>query len=185
MVIVALAFPAGLREFFNRPSLYRHVLFAHIVSVTLFFANAVVGILWELRSLASGKKEVILHTYNTVTWLDARFSVPMIIISVSAGIALTIMLGDIWRIGWLSVAFLLFVLSGLVYVSGDIPTQYRIKRLIRNVDPTEHDLPPELTRLMKMRVWISIGDVLPLIVVFILMVYKPEIVPVAEWFQSR
>ncbi len=35
--------------------------------------NAVVGILWEKQSLASGSKAIILHTYDTVTLLDSLF----------------------------------------------------------------------------------------------------------------
>jgi uncharacterized membrane protein len=182
MVFLALLLPEQLKGLLNRPSLYRHVLFAHIVAVTLFFANGVIGILWESRSLASGRADAILHTYNTVAWLDARFSSPMIVISLIAGIMLSIMLGDIWQIGWLSLAFLLFVFSGLVWVAGDIPTQYKIKQLITDVDPGAQNLPEELMRLLKMRLWISIAGVVPLVAVFVLMVYKPEIVPVAQWF---
>ncbi len=172
MIFFALVFPAELREVLNRPSMYQHVLFTHIVAVTLFFANAVVGILWELRSLASGRKEVILHTYNTVAWLDARFSSPMLIISIIAAIMLSLMLGDIWQIGWLSLAFFLFLFSGLVWVISDIPTQYKIKTLIKNADPDAQVLPQELLRILKMRIWISIAGVFPLIVVFFLMIYK-------------
>ena len=182
MVILAFVFLDQLKELLDRPSLYQHVLFAHIVAVTLFFANAVIGILWESRGLASGRADAILHTYNTVTWLDARFSSPMIVISVIAGIILSIIVGDMWQIGWLSVSFLLFVFSGLVWVVSDIPTQYKIKKLITDVDPGAQTIPQELTRLLKMRLWISIAGVVPLIAVFILMVYKPEIVPVAQWF---
>lgn len=182
LFIVALIFPDQFTRFLNRPSLYPHVLFVHIVATTLFFANAVIGILWEHRSLASGKPAAILHTYETVSWLDARFSSPLIVISLVAGIMLSVMLGDIWQIGWLSVAFLLFIFSGLVWVGSDIPTQYRVKKLMAEADPDAEALPQELTRLLRMRLWISMAGVLPLVVVFILMVYKPEITPVAEWF---
>lgn len=182
MVVLAVAFPERLTAFLNRPSLYRHVLFIHILAVTLFFANAVIGVLWEWRSLASGRAEAILHTYDTVTWLDARFSSPLIVLSLISGITLTVILGDIWQIGWLSLAFILFLLSGAVWIASDIPTQYRIKRLIAEVDPAAKTLPTELLRLLKMRLWISIAGVLPLLAVFALMVYKPLIVPVAGWF---
>lgn len=182
MILTAVIFPEQIKEFLNRPALYPHVLFVHIVAVTLFFANAVVGMLWEARSLASGRKEVILHTYRTVTWLDARFSSPLIVFSVITGIMLSIMYGEIWQIGWLSLAFILFVFSGVVWVVSDIPTQYRIKNLIREADPDAPVLPEALIRILKMRVWISAVGVVPLVFVFILMVYKPEIVPPARWF---
>jgi uncharacterized membrane protein len=182
MVVVALAFPAELQELLNRPSLYRHLLFAHIVATALFFANAVVGILWEARALASGRAHIVLHTYDTVAWLDAGFSSPLIVLALISGIMLSIALGGMWQIGWLSLAFLLFVLSGVVWVVSDIPTQYRIKKLIAAVDPDAERLPEELMRLLRMRLWISIAGVLPLVMVFVLMVYKPEIVPLSRWF---
>jgi len=183
MVVLALAFSDQLNELFDSPALYRHVRFVHIAAATLFFANAVVGILWERRSLASGRPAVIVHTYDTVTWLDARFSSPMIVVSIVAGIMLSVMLGDMWQIGWLSSAFLLFVFSGVVWVGSDIPTQYKIKRHIAGVDADAQALPPELTRLLTLRLWISTAGVLPLVAVFVLMVYKPEITPVGQWFR--
>lgn len=183
MIFAGIFFHTEITELLNRPSLYPHFLFAHILSVTLFFANALIGILWELRSLVSGRKEVIMHTYSTVAWLDARFSSPLIIFSVITGIGLSLMMGDIRDTGWLFLAFLLFILSGLVWVISDIPTQYKIKKIIKNVDPDPPVLPDELMRLLKMRLWISLCGVIPLIVVFILMVYKPDIKPIPQWFR--
>jgi len=183
VVVAAIGFPGQTATILNRPSLYPHVLFVHVVSVTLFFGNAVIGILWESRSLASGRAGTILQTYETVAWLDARFSSPLIIISVIGGIMLSVILGDLWQIGWLSLAFLLFLLSGVVWVVLDIPTQYRIKKLLAALEPHTDELPSELLRLLRTRLWISIAGVAPLVVVFALMVYKPEIAPVALWFR--
>jgi len=182
MIVLAVVFSDQLTALLDRPSLYRHALFTHIVAVTLFFANAVIGILWESRSLTEGRAGVILHTYNTVTWLDARFSSPLIVVSLISGIMLSIMMGDMWQIGWLSLAFLLFLFSGLVWVASDIPTQYKIKKLLAEVDPDQQTLPGELMRILRIRIWISMAGVAPLLAVFVLMVYKPEITPVAQWF---
>ena len=182
MVVAALMFPEQLQELLDRPSLYRHVLFAHIVAATLFFANAVIGILWEARSLASGRADVILHTYSTVAWLDAGFSSPLIVLTLISGITLSIVLDGMWQIGWLSLAFVLFVLSGVVWVVSDIPTQYRIRKLIAAVDPDARTLPEELLRLLRMRLWVSLAGVLPIVAVFVLMVYKPGILPIGRWF---
>lgn len=173
MIVIGIVFYTELKQLMNRPRLYPHVLFAHIVAVTLFFANAVVGMLWESRSLASGKKDVILHTYNTVAWIDARFSSPLIVASVMTGVTLTLMLGDIWKIGWLFWAFVMFMFSGVTWVLSDIPTQYKIKDLMENLDPADTELPAELVRLLRLRHKISLLGVLPLLVVFIFMVYKP------------
>lgn len=183
LVAFAVFFRTEFTALLNRPDAYRHALFVHVAAATLFFANAVTGMLWERRSLASGRKDVILHTYETVTWLDARFSSPLILLSLVAGLMLSVLMGDLWGIGWLSAGFLLFLLSGLFWVVSDIPTQYRLKRLLAGLDPADPALPEELVRLLRLRWWISLAGVLPLAVVFALMVYKPDIPAPVSWFR--
>ncbi len=182
-----IAFALFFREEFiavlNQAALHSHALFVHVTAASLFFANAVVGMLWEMRSLASGRKEVILHTYATVAWLDARFSSPLIVLSLVAGLSLSFMMGELWEIGWLSLGFLLFLLSGLIWIASDIPTQYKVKRLMANLDPDDPSLPEELLRLLKLRWRIGLAGVAPLVIVFILMVYKPDIPTLASWFR--
>jgi len=175
MIIGGIFFTSFVKRVLTQPSLYPHVLFLHILSVTLFFSNGVIGILWELRSLAGNRKDIIMHTYNTVAWLDARLSSPLIILSVFSGIMLSLMYGDIRDVGWLFLGFLLFLLSGAVWVISDIPTQYKIKKLIKEVDSEATVLPAELMRILKLRLKISLAGMAPLAGVFILMVYKPEI----------
>jgi len=182
MLLFALFFPAKISALLDQPAFFAHALFIHVVSVTLFFGNAVVGMLWESRSLASGRKEVFLHTYATVSWLDARFSSPLIIVSVGSGVMLSVILGDLWQIGWLSWAFVLFLLSGLFWIVSDIPTQYRVKKLVAGLYPEDATIPAELTRLLKLRWWISLAGVVPLGVVFAFMVYKPELPPLGQLF---
>ena len=175
LIVIAIIFTEAFLNLLNQPALYIHARFIHIAAATIFFANAVVGMAWERRSLLSGKKEVILHTYKTVAWLDARLSSPMIILSLVAGLMLTTMTGDIWQIGWLSWAFVLFLFSGAFWIISDIPTQYKVKSLMSGLNPQDHSLPEELVRLLHLRWWISLAGVAPLVIVFLLMVYKPVI----------
>ena len=183
MIAFAIVFRDAFVSFLKHPALFSHARFLHITAATLFFANAVIGMLWERQSLASGQKRVILHTYDTVALLDSRFSSPLIILSVLGGLSLSVHTGDLWQIGWLSVSFLLFLLSGILWILSDIPTQYKIKRLISSLEPEDPALPDELLRLLRLRWWIGMAGVVPLIVVFILMIYKPEITAVADWFR--
>lgn len=179
----AVFFQEAFTALLLHPAVYSHARFIHIAAGTLFFANAVVGMLWEKRSFASGNKEVILHTDNTVALLDALFSSPLIILLLLGGLSLSFNRGELWQIGWLSVSFLLFLLSGIFWVLGDIPTQYKIKQHMSSLKPEDQALPDKLIRLHRLRWWISLAGVLPLVVVFILMVYKPEITAVADWFK--
>ena len=184
MIVSAVFFKEGFLSLMQLPMIQNHARMMHIAAVTIFFANAVVGMIWERRSLATGNKEIVLFTYNTVTLLDSMLSSPLIIFSLIGGLSLSVQLGELMQIGWLSVSFLLFLLSGLVWVITDIPTQYKVKRLIAGIQPEDQTLPAELVRIMKLRWWIGIAGVLPLVVAFVLMVYKPDMMAVADWFRS-
>jgi len=183
MIAFALLDREAFIALMSQPAIANHARFLHIVAATLFFGNAIVGMLWERQSLSSGSKEVILHTYKAVAYLDASFSSPLIILTLVGGLSLSFRLGDLWQVGWLSVSFLLFVVSGLVWIISDIPTQYKVKRLIADLKPEDHSLPDELMRLLNMRWWISMAGVVPLLIVFLLMVYQPNVTAVADWFR--
>ena len=182
MIGFAVIFKDTFIALLKNPVLQEHARFIHILSISLFFTNAVVGILWEKRSFVTENKEIILHTYNTVAFLDSIFSSPLIILSLLSGLSLSFQMGSLWQIGWLSVSFLLFILSGVIWVASDIPTQYKVKRLMSRISQDDQKLPRELVRILKLRWWISMAGVLPLLVVFILMVYKPYINVVVHWF---
>ncbi len=183
MIGFAVFFQDTFISLLKNPALLRHARFLHIAATALFFSNAVLGMIWERRSLASGSKEIILHTYNTVAFLDALFSSPLIILSLLGGLSLSFNLGDLWQTGWLSVSFLLFILSGVIWMGSDIPTQYKVKRLMLDLGQEGKNISPELIRLLNFRLRIGIAGVLPLLIIFVLMVYKPEIKAVADWFR--
>ena len=183
MIGAAVFFKDAFVSLMMQPMMLNHARFMHIAAATLFFSNAVIGMIWERRSLASGNKEIILYTYNTVTFLDSLLSSPLIILSLIGGISLSFRLGELMQIGWLSCSFLLFICSGIIWVISDIPTQYKVKRLLSGIRPEDQTLPAELIRVMKLRWWIGIAGVLPLVVVFVMMIYKPDMTAVADWFK--
>lgn len=167
--------PKQFTTFLERPEFYLHAKFFHILSVTLFFANTVIGTIWEIRALLTKQPEIIRHTYSTVTWLDGVFTAPLIIVAVMTGIMMGTVLGGVWSIGWLSTAFLLFLSSGAVWIVADLPSQYKIKALFKTVPAGAATLPAELTRLLWRRMAINFLGFAPLLVIFFLMIHKPEI----------
>lgn len=184
MILAAVFYKEDFLSLMQQPLIQKHARMLHIAAATIFFANAVVGMIWERRSLATGNKQIVLYTYQTVTLLDTLLSSPLIILSLIGGLSLSFRIGELMQIGWLSVGFLLFLLSGLVWVVTDIPTQYKVKRLIASIKPEDQTLPAELVRIMKLRWWIGMAGVLPLVAAFFLMVYKPDMIAVADWFRS-
>ncbi len=184
LIVSALLFPAGFKAMLEKPDFYLHAKFIHILAVTLFFGNTVIGTIWEVRSLVSGRPEIIRYTFKTVAWLDAVFTAPLIIVSVVSGIMLGTILGGVWSMGWLSISFLLFLLSGLVWIVADIPSQYRMNRLFEALQPGCESLPPELKRLLWRRMGINFMGSAPLLIIFFLMVHKPEMPLVVSWFKG-
>jgi uncharacterized membrane protein len=181
LVLAAVLLPEQFATFIARPELYLHAKFVHVLSVTLFFANVVIGTLWETRSLLSRNASHIRFTYQTVAWLDAFFTAPLILVSLLSGLVLGTVLGGIFSMGWLASAFALFVLSGLVWVTLDIPTQYKVKRLFAETPVESETLPPELLRVLRFRLRLNVFAIALLFIVFYLMVHKPELPALRGW----
>ncbi len=175
LIVAALVWPQAFLTFIKRPELFIHAKFLHVLTVTLFFANAVIGTIWETRSLMTNSPEIIRHTYKTVIWLDAVFTAPLILVAVLTGIMLGTIMGGVWSMKWLALAFSLFLFSGALWVALDIPTQYKTKRLFELVPADAKALPAELTKLLWIRLGINLFTILPLLVIFYLMVHKPEL----------
>ncbi len=153
---------------------YAHIKFIHILTVTLFFGNAVIGTLWEFRALLSKRAEIIRYTYETVTWLDAVFTAPLILCAATSGIMLAHLYGGIWTIGWISYSLSAFLLSGIFWLAADIPTQYKIRKALQIESETSDLFSPSLLRLFWLRMGINLISLIPLLFVFYLMVHKPE-----------
>lgn len=183
LLVFALARPDLFLALVEKPELYVHAKFIHVLSVTLLFANAVIGTIWETRSLLTKRPEIIRYTYRTVVWLDAVFTAPLVILAVISGIMLGTILGGVWTMGWLSIAFSLFLVCGAFWVAADIPTQYKINRLFATVAPGAPSLPSALTRLLWCRLGINLASIGPLLFIFYLMVHKPDLPKVGDWFK--
>jgi uncharacterized membrane protein len=175
LIVYGLWFPDRFEAALRKPEFYIHAKFTHILCVTLFFANAVIGMIWETRSLLTDDPKIVQHTYNTVVWIDAVFTAPLIIASAVSGIMLGTILGGVWTIGWISISFALFFLSGLIWVVADIPTQYKVKAQFKILTPDACSLPPKLRKLLWQRMAISLAGTLPLLLIMYLMVHKPDL----------
>lgn len=180
LIVYGLVFPESFETTLKKPEFYIHAKFVHILCVTLFFANAVIGMIWETRSLLTNDPKIVQHTYNTVVWIDAMFTAPLILLSVVSGIMLGTILGGVWTIGWVSISFVLFLLSGLVWVVFDIPTQYKVKAQFKKLAPDARELTPELRKLLWQRMGISLAGTVPLFVILYFMVHKPNLPKVSE-----
>lgn len=175
LIVFGLFFPQSFLASFQHPDFYLPVKLIHVVSASLLFGNTVIGTLWELRSLKSRRLSVIKTTYQTVVWLDAVFTAPVILSVVLSGISLGTMRGGVWTMGWLSIAFCIFLAAGSVWIAVDIPSQYRIHRICQSTPDTEEIIPPKLCWWLKLRVWVNSLSIFPFLIIYYLMVQKPEL----------
>jgi uncharacterized membrane protein len=181
LLLAGLLWPDHFTAALARPQFYLHAKFVHVLFVTLLFGNAVIGTMWEIRSVMSGRTDIVRYTYATVSWLDAVFTAPLIIVSVVSGIMLATILGGVFRIGWVTVGFSLFLLTGLVWVLADIPNQYRLNRLLDASNGGAGGFSPELKVLLRRRMAVNAFGILPLLIVFYLMVHKPQMPKLTAW----
>jgi uncharacterized membrane protein len=182
LMTYGLIFPVSFKALFTHPELHLYAKFFHILSVTLVFANAVIGTLWEARGLFSNRVEVVRYTYETVTWMDSVFTAPLVLVAVFTGILMATNLGGVWTVGWLSVAFVIFVGAGLFWVALDIPTQYGVNRLFSALKENSQTLPLQIKKLLWFRLGVNLFSLFPLLLIFFLMIFKPEIEPIQNWF---
>lgn len=185
LIVFGLIFPVAFKNLFSHPEAHLYAKFFHVLSVTTVFANALIGTLWETRGLLSRNGSVIRYTYQTVTWMDSVLTAPLILIAVVSGVLMATNLGGVWTIGWLSIAFVTFLFSGVVWVMLDIPTQYRVNQLFKRVGDNTEILPQPLMGLLWFRLGVNLFSLFPLIAIFILMIFKPELKPIGEWFKSH
>lgn len=183
LIVFGLIFPVAFKNLFSHPEAHLYAKFFHVLSVTTVFANALIGTLWETRGLLSRNGSVIRYTYQTVTWMDSVLTAPLILIAVISGVLMATNLGGVWTIGWLSIAFVTFLFSGVVWVMLDIPTQYRVNQLFKHIGENTEILPQQLMGLLWFRLGVNLFSLFPLIAIFILMIFKPELKPIGEWFK--
>ncbi len=175
LIIFAIGWPDKFLSLINHPEVYLHAKLIHVLTVTLFYSNVIIGTIWETKALRSKNLVLIRYTYENVTSLDAIFTSPLIILAVLSGITLATILGGVWAIGWVSIAFCLFLASGLLWLVADIPTQHKIQKIFATLSTSETEIPAPLTRLLKIRLFINLLSILPLSVIFYLMVHKPDL----------
>jgi uncharacterized membrane protein len=109
------------------------------------------------------------------------FTAPLILVALVSGLMLGTLAGGVFSIGWLVVAFAIFALSGVVWLALDVPTQYRMKRLMSDVPRDADELPEAVLRLLRFRLALNMGAIALLLVVFTLMVHKPDLPSVQRW----
>jgi uncharacterized membrane protein len=145
----------------------------HILSAVVFVGNIITGAFWKVRADVSGNLETIALTTRAILIADWAFTGPGIIVLLGTGLAMVGLTGwERFQELWLGLAFVLLIVTAVIWLAVLVPLQVRMARLARagaasgTLDPTYH---------RTSRMWAIFGGIatlLPIIILF-LMVMKP------------
>lgn len=146
----------------------------HILGAILLLGNITVTAWWKSMANRTGDARIIAFAQRQVTMTDFLFTLPGAVIIVGSGdfIAYSLMT-DSWNIRWLSWGRILFMTSGLIWLTILIPIQVKQARLARTF-ATGTEIPVAYWRLN--RCWYIFGIVAVALPVANLywMVFKPS-----------
>jgi uncharacterized membrane protein len=150
------------------------LLALHILGAIIFVGNIITAAFWKVRADRSGNLESIALSTRAVLLADYAFTTPGILLVLGTGIAMAGMTGwERFQEPWLATSFILFVITGLIWVAALLPLQMRMARLARE-SAAQGRLDPAYQRTSKR--WAILGGIattLPIIILF-LMVLKPQ-----------
>ena len=110
----------------------------HIFGVILLMGNIIVTAWWKFNADKTKDPRVIKFAQRQVTLTDFVFTAPGAFLAVVAGDSMSYgFMSNTWDIQWLTWGRLLFIASGLIWVTILIPTQIKQDRLARNFSDTK------------------------------------------------
>ena len=150
--------------------MYAFFKFAHLLGVVLLVGNVTVTAVWKV--IADRTRDVIIVRFaqNVVVWTDW---------TLTCGGILLIMIGGYGMVGvahlslstsWLLVGQVLFVLSGVIWLSRLVPLQSRQAHIARN---ETSDLSALYWKLGWHWLWWGVAATVPLIGAIYIMIAKP------------
>jgi|GEM_PF-2950501 len=148
---------------------FSYLLLLHILSAIIFVGNILTAAFWKFRAERTKERIYIHRTVKDIQSADYFFTIPSVIFLVLSGMLLSSHFGfSFSELNWLSISFLLFIITVIIYFSGMIPLQLRMIRYSEN----EHTFQKYLETS---KMWNLIGTIeilIPLMILY-LMVVKP------------
>jgi uncharacterized membrane protein len=145
----------------------------HILGVILLLGNITITAWWKSMANRTGDARIIAFAQRQVTLTDFLFTLPGAVLIVATGDFIGyVLLTDSWSIRWLTWGRILFIASGLIWLSVLIPIQVKQARLARTF-ATGAEIPAAYWRLN--RCWYAFGTAALLLPMANLywMVFKP------------
>lgn len=147
----------------------------HILSAVVFVGNIITAAYWKVRADRSGNLEAIALTAQGLQRADYIFTLPGMIGLLATGIAM-VGITDWARFQepWLSLSFILLIVTGIIWAAILLPLQLRMLRLAQQGAATGTADPNYRQASKRWAMFVGIATLLP-VVILLLMVVRPAI----------
>jgi uncharacterized membrane protein len=154
--------------------MYLALKLVHVVAVVLFLGNITTGLFWKAHADRSRDPRIIAHTVEGIIRSDRWFTVPGVVIIVVAGFGAAVVGRlPILRTAWILWSLVLFVVSGIAFMSRVVPLQRRMLALARSTaDAAAFDWAGYRRLSLRWELWGGVALLTP-VAALALMVLKP------------
>ena len=149
------------------------LLTIHILSAIVFAGNIITSTFWKVRADRSGSTEAMAVASRSLLLAAMVFTGPGLVGLLITGVWMVKITGwERFQEPWLGISLLLLVVTGVIWVGGMLPLEFRMARLSR-LQSNNITSDPAYRRSSK--IWSILGGVATLMPIFvlILMVLKP------------
>jgi uncharacterized membrane protein len=145
----------------------------HILAATILFGTGLGSAFYLFVANKSRNLAAIGFATRWVVIADWLFTTPAFLIQIVTGYILAARYGYELTEPWLIAAYLLILLAGFCWLPV-LWIQYRLRNLARDSLRDSHVLPSEYWKLS--RIWVGLGVIAfaAFVVIFYLMVFRPE-----------
>ncbi len=145
----------------------------HILSSAILFGTGIGTAFQMWFAHRGGNTAAIANVARNVVIADFVFTTPAVIVQPATGVALALAAGHDLLSPWLVLSYALFLLAGACWLPV-VAIQIRVRDLLADAVVRGAALPPRYFRLM--RTWFYLGwpAFIALVVVFWLMIAKPD-----------
>ena len=152
--------------------LYLSLKTIHIISATVLFGTGAGSAYYMLRAHLSKNVETIAITTKHVVAADWLFTTTSGIVQPITGIWMALLVGWPLTHKWILFSLILYVFAGACWLPV-VWLQYKMRDMAQEAVSKGTALPPLYYRYMRIWFWLGWPAFISLMIVFILMVFKP------------
>ncbi|MES9947541.1 MAG: DUF2269 domain-containing protein [Candidatus Thiodiazotropha sp.] len=154
---------------------YTAIKMIHIISSTLLFGTGLGSAFYKWMADRGGDLHNIARTNRTVVTADWLFTTPTVIIQPLTGLWLVHLMGIPFSQLWIVITILLYIVAGGCWLPV-VWLQIRMRDIAAEAIENERPLSGQYRRYARAWFWLGIPAFLSMIVIYFLMVFKPQIV---------